>query len=447
MTGSQAVPGWARRLAELRRARHWSVADVAEKLKGLRDGLPSVQALSHMIRSDWETGRHRPGPRYRPLLMTIYGVDEADVFTDDPPAEHGPPYAVASGLSTGADLSRDHLADVRPELLALGIPGRAAAQIPAQAGRGRVAPELVEYFYQQLPGHYRAEMHLGPHLLIPTVTAQVQLITYLLTAAEQPVRRGLLGAGVAYAALIGWLHQDAGDLARSGYWRGVALDMAHRSGDVQLVSYALSNKAQLATDLGDGRAVVDYAQSALAAGTLLCPKVRILALQHQAHGYSLLGERAMAERLIDEAATLTDHPDDGYTWGNAYRRTPAYLSVQRATVLSRLGLDAASDAVHLWDQILGGMPESARRDNAVFWVRQASALGYLNEPDRVVEIAAAAAGMVAETGSARLRGELLKLSKTAYAWADSRSGRELREIASSVRPVGLQRGGAHDDRP
>jgi transcriptional regulator with XRE-family HTH domain len=80
MTGGTTVPAWARRLADLRRSRRWSVADVAAELKKLREGLPSVESLTHMIRSDWEAGRHRPGPRYRPLLAALYGLDEDELF-------------------------------------------------------------------------------------------------------------------------------------------------------------------------------------------------------------------------------------------------------------------------------------------------------------------------------------------------------------------------------
>ena len=48
------------RLIELRRSRAWSPADLACELKKLRDGLPSVRSLAHMIQLDWETGKHRP---------------------------------------------------------------------------------------------------------------------------------------------------------------------------------------------------------------------------------------------------------------------------------------------------------------------------------------------------------------------------------------------------
>jgi len=76
------LPGWAQRLAELRRSHAWAPADLARELKSLRDGLPSVQSLAHMIQLDWETGKHRPGPRYRLLLAAVHGLDERDIFSD-----------------------------------------------------------------------------------------------------------------------------------------------------------------------------------------------------------------------------------------------------------------------------------------------------------------------------------------------------------------------------
>jgi transcriptional regulator with XRE-family HTH domain/tetratricopeptide (TPR) repeat protein len=82
--GTRAVqlPAWAHRLSELRRSRTWTPADLACELKKLRDGLPAVKSLTHMIQLDWETGRHQPGPRYRLLLAEVYGLDEYDIFSD-----------------------------------------------------------------------------------------------------------------------------------------------------------------------------------------------------------------------------------------------------------------------------------------------------------------------------------------------------------------------------
>jgi hypothetical protein len=80
MPADRSLPSWTQRLTELRRARAWSPADLARELKKLRDGLPSVRSLAHMIQLDWETGKHRPGPRYRLLLAAVYQTDEQQIF-------------------------------------------------------------------------------------------------------------------------------------------------------------------------------------------------------------------------------------------------------------------------------------------------------------------------------------------------------------------------------
>jgi transcriptional regulator with XRE-family HTH domain len=83
MPADRSLPCWAQRLTELRRARTWSPADLARELKKRRDDLPSARSLAHMIQLDWETGKHRPGPRYRLLLAAVYDLDEQQIFGDE----------------------------------------------------------------------------------------------------------------------------------------------------------------------------------------------------------------------------------------------------------------------------------------------------------------------------------------------------------------------------
>ncbi|MCL2580985.1 MAG: helix-turn-helix domain-containing protein [Streptosporangiales bacterium] len=331
----------------------------------------------------------------------------------------------------GADIAR-HL----DEALSAGGEIIQAAAAPPPSPRDPeepVAPELVSYFRTQLAGHYSADMFLGPKNLIPTVQAQTELLMDLASRADAAVRPGLLDTGAAYAALLGWLHQDAGDLTSSARWRDITLSLAHRSGSPELVSYALTNKAMLALDSGNGRAVTDYAQAALAGERQLPAKCRILALQHQAQGEAMLGNRAVADRLLDSAAGLTGRVDDEHPWGNACRRTPHYVEVQRATCYGRTGAPAdAADAAGLWDQIMKSMPAEARRDNAVFAARQAQALAQVPDPHRVLEITAAAAETVPATGSARLRRELGGIRERARPWIRTRAGRELSGILAGI---------------
>jgi hypothetical protein len=112
---------------------------------------------------------------------------------------------------------------------------------------------------------------------------------------------------------------------------------------------------------------------------------------------------------VDAAETLTERVDDDYPWGNACRRAPVYVQVQRATCYGRTGRRDDVAAAALWDQILSAMPGALRRDYAVFLARHAAALAALPDPERVTSIAVGVASLVPETGSARLCRELVAL--------------------------------------
>nr|WP_256062166.1 Twin-arginine translocation pathway signal [Streptomyces sp. ScaeMP-e83] len=269
----------------------------------------------------------------------------------------------------------------------------------------------------------------GPHDLIGTVSAHYQLIDKLVRSAKGETRRGLLRAGAAHAALVGWLYQDAGDMDGPAFWRGVTQEIAARSRDPHLIGYSLVNQAQVRTDLGDGHAVVELCDAVLDDAGQLVPKVRIMAMQQQAHGASLTGERRAVDQLLDRADRLLSSVDDDLPWGNACRRTPGYLEVQRATCYGRLGLGA--EAGSLWTQVLAGVPETARRDRRVYMARQATAAAAAREPDQAVEIATVAT-IAVETRSARMRRELVTLERAMHPWHDAPVGRDLAEILAPV---------------
>ncbi|SCK40099.1 hypothetical protein YUWDRAFT_03325 [Streptomyces sp. AmelKG-D3] len=306
----------------------------------------------------------------------------------------------------------------------------AAALVVGPMAHQHVDPALVDYFQQQLEGHYRADMFLGPHDLIGTVSAQYQLIDKLVRSARGETRRGLLRAGAAYAALVGWLYQDAGDMDGAAFWRGVTQEIAMRSRDPHLIGYSLVNQAQVRTDLGDGHAVVELCEAVLDDAKHLAPKVRIMAMQQQAHGASLISQRRTVDQLLDQAARLLPSVDDELPWGNACRRTPGYLEVQRATCYGRLGLGV--EAGSLWTQVLAEVPETARRDRGVYMARQATAAATAREPDHAVEIARTVATIALETRSARMRRELALLEQAMLPWHDAPVGRDLSEILATV---------------
>ncbi|MGP4112262.1 Twin-arginine translocation pathway signal [Streptomyces sp. 4N509B] len=310
------------------------------------------------------------------------------------------------------------------------VTATAAALTAGPIPERHVDPALITYFEKQLEGHYRADMMLGPHDLIGTVSAQYELIDRLIRAAAGETRRGLLRVGAAYAALVGWLYQDAGDLGAATFWRGVTQEVAMRSRDPQLIGYSLVNQAQVRTDLGDGLGVVDLCEAALAHPRALVPKVRVLALQQQAHGASLSRDRRAVDALLDQAEALVPRVDDDIPWGNACRRTANYLEVQRATCYGRLGLSEEAGA--LWSQVLDVVPETARRDRGVYLARQATAAARAQDPDQAVDIAREAAAIAVDTRSVRMRRELSALERAMRPWQDTAAGDDLTEVLAPI---------------
>lgn len=306
----------------------------------------------------------------------------------------------------------------------------AAALVAGPVAPQHVDPALIDYFQQQLEGHYRADMFLGPHDLIGTVSAQYQLIDKLIRSARGATRRSLLRVGAAYSALVGWLYQDAGDMDGAAFWRGVTQEIAMRSRDPHLIGYSLVNQAQVRTDLGDGHAVIDLCEAALDDTPRILPKVRIMAMQQKAHGASLTGDRSAVDYLLDQADGLLGRVDDDLPWGNACRRTPGYLEVQRATCYGRLGLGREADS--LWSQVLTIVPETARRDRGVYLARHATAAAAAREPDHALVLARTAAEIAVETRSARMARELATLERAMRPWHDAPVGRDLAEVLAPV---------------
>jgi hypothetical protein len=230
--------------------------------------------------------------------------------------------------------------------------GAAGGMIPTFK---HVDPELIPYFRQQLEGHYRADMLLGPRALISTVTAQCNLIGQLIDSADEPTRQRMAVVGTSFATFAAWLYLDAGDIAAALHWHDVAQEMAHRSRDREAVACALVDRAMARTEQGMGVAVMDLCDSALMDAGHLSPELRVFALQQKAHGASIIGDRRQVDALLDAAGRFVDQVDVE-VWGVPCLRTPHYVEVHRATCYGRLGL--AKEALGVWQQIIPDAPST-----------------------------------------------------------------------------------------
>lgn len=292
----------------------------------------------------------------------------------------------------------------------------------------RVPSEAADYFTDQLTGHWRADRALGPHLLLETVTQQTRTVVRAAAATRGQLHKDLLGIATAYSGLVGWLHQDAGDLPACERWLSETLELAHRSGDPELVAYALTCRAMVRNDMGDGLGAVDLADAAIAAAPALGAKAKAMAFQQAALGYALLDDRAAVDHRLDEMALALDQAQQRAYGGDRLDDRAVTIARCRATCYGRLGLGAES--VALWAQV--GIPTDDRRDAGVYLARHAAALLDAHQPDQAADLAAQGVGYLHETGSARMRVELSNLRTKAATWATTQPGRELVDLLAAV---------------
>ncbi|WP_439681796.1 Twin-arginine translocation pathway signal [Embleya sp. MST-111070] len=345
----------------------------------------------------WEDGETlRPRPIYRRILVALTGMTEAELGIG-PNHPEAPAKCPSVMPIVGPVDRRQFVGSAALALSGVAVGGTVRTK------RGLVDPALVDYFDEQLAGHYKADMMLGSRALIGTVTAQLHLIGKLLDEADSDVRRRLAETGSAYAAFAGWLHLDAGDIAAAGHWHGMATELAHRSGNAHAVACSLVDRAMAHTDVGSGGAAVDLCANVLSVERQLPPELVVFALQQQAHGTSLLGDRAETDRLLDRAERII-RAVDVEEWGTACLRTLHYVAVQRATCYGRLGLYA--DADRLWQQIIPSPVGPARRDAGVWSARQACAKAALGQPEAALALSHVAVEVALGTGSARAAREL-----------------------------------------
>ncbi len=139
--------------------------------------------------------------------------------------------------------------------------------------------------------------------------------------------------------------------------------------------------------------------------------VRALAMQQQARGHALAGDSDGADRKLDEAARLTDraagHAEDEPPW--IYFYSADYLLLQRG--LAYLFLGRYPQAIELLCEGLEQMPPQVRQAEWIAWylVRLAAAHAHAGDAEQACSVAAEAALVASQTGSARLHAQLCRL--------------------------------------
>ncbi|MEU6486096.1 helix-turn-helix transcriptional regulator [Streptomyces sp. NPDC046887] len=296
----------------------------------------------------------------------------------------------------------------RRVVLASGLAGLAATAIPAGAAATEIADmdSPFEHFTQLRRVMVQTDNLIGPRHVLPALQQHlVSLATRRRAARGTDVLR-LLSLETRFQELAGWFAQDIGDERTAQGHTARALDTSHITGDTDLTAYVLARKAQLAVDTGhpaDALGLAAAARRTARSGS----RVEVIAVLHGAHAHAVLGEGTQAHRAYDLALTLLDRAGTDGVWGSWL--DAAYVRTARARSLAALG--DYEQAAAGFDTAIAALPPVYRRDRGVYLARAARAHAGTGNATLAARIGVQAVGIAAETGSARIFGQLDRLDQ------------------------------------
>jgi hypothetical protein len=112
------------------------------------------------------------------------------------------------------------------------------------------------------------------------------------------------------------------------HWTDRALDYALELGDTRIVAYTLMRKAMIATESGNPAQGLGIANSALAYGDVLTPRLRAVILRQRSFSNAALGEVIASARDSEEAVTEAVTGENQAEDDRAPYCTPAYAAME-----------------------------------------------------------------------------------------------------------------------
>jgi transcriptional regulator with XRE-family HTH domain len=335
------------------------------------------------------------------------------------------------------DLPADHYTPP-PEMRHSGpLPHRLAETITAPTEN-----HLAEAMLSTLAGHSARDQLEGPHDLLDVVRRDIAFLDQRLTGGHNGSAGGARLRYVAgrFAELLGWLHQDCGDLEAAQRWSASALARAEASEDVRFRAYVLMRSSNIATDTGDWSSATRFIEEALLHAGALTSRQRAVLLRQQANVYAARAARSgrssdaaacvdALARASEAAAEPATEPDD-----LAAYCSPAYVSMEAAHCWIQMG--HPDKALTLMQQRLDDWSADNRRDLGMGLARLSTAHAGVGSWPETMEVAAHAATIVADTGSYRT---LRQLYTTATVLRVAGRAGDARELTHQLRAVSRAR--------
>lgn len=259
----------------------------------------------------------------------------------------------------------------------------------------------------------------SPAVVLPALIAQTQAVQGIAAHCDARTQGPALRLAARYAEYVGWMCQEAGSDEAARWWTERAVELAATGGDRDLASYALVRRALMALYRNDAAETVGLSRAAQRGSVL--PRIRGLAAQREAQGHALAGDCHACLRCLDCAHGLLALPPAEPVLGSTTLTDP----VSMITGWCLYDLGRPGEAAEVLDREVARVPLHALRARTRYGVRQAMAHAAAGEVEHACEITESLLGGVEMVGSATIRIDARRLTKTLSRFRTTRSVREL----------------------
>ena len=288
--------------------------------------------------------------------------------------------------------------------------------------------EHLRQMYRQL---IDSDNLFGSTYALQGTADQLSIVEQLCQTTTGADRHELLVLRAQLGESMAWLTQDQADYEVASQWTDRALEWSMMVNDPLQTAIVLVRKSQLAADVGDGAAALDYAA---AIENLAQPETRLPAVAHlcAAHGHALIGGPEASAREYDAARELIESLDLDPSWEWGRWLDHAYVDAQQARSLAVTGDHYGS--ADLFDRALSAIPEHFPRERGVHLARAARTQAEVGEIERAAALGTSAleAGQIMRSG--RIDNEL-RLLLEELDQVDTVDAVEFRELARSSQLV------------
>jgi DNA-binding XRE family transcriptional regulator len=385
-------------------------------------GRPPVsprKGLAHVLRVDrstvgrWESGETEPQAWLQPKIAKVLGVSRAEL----------------RGMLSAADETR---ARVTPRPATASLDADEAQHLSSALADARryLDVPVVTYFERRLELCMADDGTNGPTQTLPVVLGIVGVVQQHAREVKPDVRRHLLRLGARSAEFAGWLYRDASRPDLSLYWRDRAAEWALESGDWAMLGYILLKKSQSAWDGRDGLRMLTLAQAAQAGPWQLPTLVQAEAMQQEARGLAMTGERRdVVHRKLDKAQAMFASAGSGDREDGHLSRhySEHLLMLQSAICYCEAGEPLRAAELYRTCLATDGF---SYRDRGYFLSLMASALALAGAPDDACETGWEALAVARRTDSKRTKRELTRVCDLLEPWQQHRPA--VRDLAEAV---------------